>query len=143
MATRGTVIYWDASAVLSVLFRDAHSDAAMDFARRKGRHLVSSLAWAEVHAVIARMEREKILADVQASAAREALTLGPWRFLHVQPSSEFIAELAMRWPLRGADLWHLALAKTLQAELPELCLLSFDKRLNTAAEGEQLVLNPG
>lgn len=140
MTKREAVIYWDASAILSVLFQDAHSVAAMTFARRRGVHLVSSLAWAEVHAVIARMGREKVLAAARVSAAREALALGPWRFLHVQPAPEFIVELAIRWPLRGADLWHLALAKTLQAELPELGLLSFDKRLNTAAQGEQLEL---
>jgi hypothetical protein len=46
--------------------------------------------------------------------------------------------LARSWPLRGADLWHLAAAKALQTELPELRLLSFDSRLTAAAHGEGL-----
>ena len=36
-------------------------------------HFLSTLAWAEVHAVIARIERERALAKVLAAAAREAL----------------------------------------------------------------------
>jgi hypothetical protein len=42
--------------------------------------------------------------------------------------------------LRGADLWHLALAKTLQADLPELGLVTFDEALAEAAVGEGLSL---
>lgn len=142
MATQETVIYWDASAVLSALFRDAHSDTALDFSRRTGVHLLSSLAWAEVHAVIARIQRERVLSDVLITAAREALTSGPWRRVHAQPSARLTSELAVRWPLRGADLWHLALVKTLQTELPEIRLLTFDGRLAIAAQGEQLATDP-
>jgi predicted nucleic acid-binding protein len=46
--------------------------------------------------------------------------------------------LASNWSLRGADLWHLAAAKTLQCELPELLLLTFDQRLYHAAAGENI-----
>jgi hypothetical protein len=46
--------------------------------------------------------------------------------------------LATKWPLRGADLWHLAAAKSLQTELPELAFLSFDLKLAAAAKGEGL-----
>jgi hypothetical protein len=47
--------------------------------------------------------------------------------------------LSSRYPLRGADLWHLAAAKSLQEELPELRLLTFDQRLMEAAQGEGIV----
>jgi hypothetical protein len=47
------VIYWDTSAIVSALFRDRHSDTASAAARAPGTHLMSSLGWAEVHAVIA------------------------------------------------------------------------------------------
>jgi hypothetical protein len=43
--------------------------------------------------------------------------------------------------LRGADLWHLASAKTLQEELPELILLTFDDQLMNAVTGERLIHN--
>ncbi len=59
-------------------------------------HLLSTLAWAEVHAVIARIERERALAK------------------------------------------GLVVAGSLQSELPELTLLSFDARLATVAQSEGL-----
>lgn len=140
MAKQAALIYWDASAIVSALFQDSHSDTAVGYRQRMGVHMVSTLAWAEVHAVVARMEREQVITETQAAASREVLVLGPWRLVHAQPSAELISELATRRALRGADLWHLALAKTLQAELPELVLLSFDKQLNSAATDEKLAL---
>jgi len=49
-----------------------------------------------------------------------------------------VRSLSSKWPLRGADLWHLAMAKSLQAELPELTFMSYDARLVAAARGEGL-----
>jgi predicted nucleic acid-binding protein len=130
------VVYWDTSAIVSALFADRHSDTAWAAARAPGTHLVSSLAWAEVHAVIARIEREQALSPVLIAAAREAIERGRWVSVSVDPSRLLMATLARAWPLRGADLWHLAAAKVLQADLPELRLLSFDARLVEAARGE-------
>ncbi|HEX6988693.1 MAG TPA: type II toxin-antitoxin system VapC family toxin [Bacillota bacterium] len=135
---RELVVYWDASAVLSALFRDTHSADAIRWSQREAVHLLSSLAWVEVQAVIARLERERVIAEVLAAAARDALASGPWRRLHGSPDWDQAERLARRWPLRGADLWHLALCKTLQPDLPELVLLTFDGRLQAAAGGEGL-----
>ncbi|MGH7728158.1 MAG: type II toxin-antitoxin system VapC family toxin [Vulcanimicrobiaceae bacterium] len=132
------VTYWDTSAVVSALFADDHSSQAMRCARASGTHLVSSLAWAEANAVIARIERERMLADVLVAAAREALAEGPWRRLHLEPDWSELERLARAWPLRGADLWHLATAKALQIDLPELSFLCFDSRLAAAARGAGL-----
>jgi hypothetical protein len=46
------VIYWDASAVLSTLFKDRHSDDAYAKANCDGFHVLSSLGYSEVYAVI-------------------------------------------------------------------------------------------
>lgn len=127
------VVYWDSSAILSTLFRDRHSEEALARALRPGVHLLSTLAWAEVHAVIARMGRERVLADALLSAARQLLDEGSWRRVNASPDWLLVRELATRRALRGSDLWHLAAAKTLQLELPELTLLSFDARLASAA----------
>jgi predicted nucleic acid-binding protein len=99
---------------------------------------MSSLAWAETNAVIARIEREQTLPSVLADAARDVLTRGPWRRIHIEPSWERAERLARAWPLRGADLWHLTAAKELQEVLPELTFLSFDSRLSVAASSEGL-----
>lgn len=132
------VVYWDTSAIISALFKDAYSEVASAWARKEGVHLISTLAVAETYAVISRIQRERFLADVLVEAAIEALENGPWRQLYIGPKEEYIKKLASKWPLRGADLWHLATAKTLQAEIPELIMLTFDRRLNTAAHGEKL-----
>lgn len=131
-------VYWDSSAVLSVLFQDSHSGRATATARRSDVHLLSSLAWAEVHAVVARIERERALATVLVNAAREALERGPWRRVNVSPEWGFAPFLSRRWELRGADLWHLCAAKTLRVDLPRLKLLTFDARLAAAAREEGL-----
>jgi len=136
-----SVLYWDSSAVLSVLVQDRHSERAMESARKKAYHLISSLVVAEVNAVLNRMNREGYLRDVFLEAALEAFETGPWRLLRLGPHPSDMVSLARRWPLRGADLWHLALAVRLKREdLPELCMLTFDQRLLAAAEGENLLL---
>jgi predicted nucleic acid-binding protein len=133
------IIYWDTSAILSTIFEDAHSDEARRRAQAEGLHLLSTLGWAECHGVIARLRRERALADVLLDAACEALDSGPWRRTNSAPSWSTIAELALRSPLRGADLWHLGLAVRLRADRPELTLLTYDERLAAAARAEGLL----
>src|SRR2546427_12602884 len=82
---REVVVYWDSSAVLSALFEDRYSEQAARWAGRSGMHLLSTLAWAEVYAVIARGEREHVLTGVLINAAREVLEEGPWRRLNASP----------------------------------------------------------
>jgi len=137
-APEQAALYWDSSAVLSALFQDRYSGRATAAARRAGLHLLSTLAWAEVHAVIARVERERALAGILVNAAREALELGPWRRVNISPDWRLLRDLAQKWALPGADLWHLGAAKTLQPELPDLSVLSFAAALTAAARGEGL-----
>jgi hypothetical protein len=85
------------------------------------------------------IEREGALAKTLVDAARTTLEAGPWRRINAGPNWKSIESLARRWPLRGADLWHLATAKELHAGIPELAFLSFDRRLNAAAHGEGLI----
>lgn len=138
MTNSARVIYWDSSAILSALFTDAHSKTAKKWADSQGLHFISTLANAEVSAVIERMKREQILVETLANAAFEVLNRGPWRRLTTWPEWEIVRRLSAKWPLRGADLWHLATATTLRKELPELTFLTFDQRLKKAAKGEAL-----
>lgn len=139
MAEAALVLYWDASAVLSLLFDDIHSPAALSWWRQEGAvHLLSSLAYVEVAAVIARLERTGALdASLTETAYANLASLG-WRRTAALPDHDLVAPQARRWPLRGADLWHLACACTLHRHLPELRLLTFDSRLHDAAAGEGL-----
>lgn len=137
---KSLLIYWDASAILSTLFEDIHSEEAQHRSRQPGVHLLSSLAYAEVHAVIVRIKREGVLADILIDAALSSFEQGPWRRLNLQPEWSEVQSLADKWRLRGADLWHLATAHRLQAQLPELRLLTFDQRLQEAVIGENMGL---
>jgi len=132
------VIYWDSSSILSVLFKDNHSQKAVEWSRKEGIHLMSTLAYAEVCAVISRLKRERFLTDVLLNAVYEALEKGPWRRLNISPEWRKTKTLSQKWSLRGADLWHLATAKTLQIQIPELIVITFDKRLKKAAQAENL-----
>ena len=138
MVNHMNVIYWDTSAILSIIFSDSHSENAKIWVEKKGIHFISTLAFAEFCAVISRMHREKLLNDIVTQAVFEVLDGGPWRRIFSHPESKILRSLSAKWPLRGADLWHLATAKSLSQEFPELYLLSFDNRLNQAAEGESL-----
>ena len=130
------VIYWDASAILSTLFKDSHSERATAWAEIEGVHFISTLAYSEVCAVIARMKKDRILSDPLVSVSYEMLEQGPWRRLTASPEWETQKNLSEKWSLRGADLWHLVMAKSLQTEIPELTLATFDTRLEKAAQGE-------
>ncbi|MEQ8200547.1 MAG: type II toxin-antitoxin system VapC family toxin [Syntrophomonadaceae bacterium] len=130
------VIYWDTSAVISALFEDDHSQEAWGWSRREGIHLLSSLAIAETYAVINRVDRERALPEILVMAVLEAFEQGPWHFINMSPDRKQIKRLGGKWPLRGADLWHLAITCTLRDSLPEIHLLTFDQRLLTAARGE-------
>jgi predicted nucleic acid-binding protein len=138
MTNNTQVIYWDSSAILSALFTDAHSKTAKNRADTKGLHFISTLVNAEVSAVIARMQRQHVLVETLVNAAFEVLDQGPWRRIYTWPEWEIVRALSAKWPLRGADLWHLATAITLRKEFPELTFLTFDKRLKNAANGEAL-----
>ena len=131
-------VYWDSSAVLSALFEDRYSRRATAAIRRADLHLLSTLTWAEVHAVISRIERERVLAGTLVAAARETLERGPWRRPNLVPGWRLVSTLAPKRALRGADLWHLCAAKTLQSELPDVKVLTFDSQLAEAARGEGL-----
>ena len=129
-------IYWDASAVLSTLVKDSHSDGALKWIRKEGLHLLSTLTYAEVIAVHDRIERERVLTGVLVRSAFQALHEGPWRYLNLCPAREHMDFLKGKYPLRGADFWHLALARSLKKDIPELMVLTFDNRLREGAEKE-------
>jgi len=81
-------VYWDASAVLSALVRDSHSDSALKWIKKDGLHFVSTLAYAEVLSVLDRMAREKLLTKILVQSALQAFMEGPWRFLTLGPARE-------------------------------------------------------
>ena len=129
-------IYWDASAVLSVLIKDSHSETARRWIRKTGLHLLSSLAYAEVVSVLGRMRRENFLTGILLQSASQELLEGPWRFLNLCPARDQVDSLRGKYALKGADFWHLALAGTMKREISELMFITFDQKLRDGAEME-------
>lgn len=127
------VIYWDSSAVLSVLFQDDHSKKAGKWIKCQGIHLISSLVNAEVYSVVYRLKKENILEDVLSEAAIKAFETGPWRQVYIHPDRAILKLTLSKYYLRGADLWHFCSVAHLQDQLPEIKLLTFDQRLKKAA----------
>jgi predicted nucleic acid-binding protein len=140
MRNAAEVIYWDSSAVLSVLFKDNHSIEAQSLVESSALHLLTTLAYAEVTAVISRMKRERLLTESLSQSAHARLDRGPWQRISIPPGWSIIRGLASKHALRGADLWHLSAAVTLKGEFPELGLLTFDLRLMAAAKKAGFVL---
>ena len=132
------VIYWDASAILSALVEDAHTDQAQEWLKKRGAHVVSTLSYAEVLAVFERLRRSGVVSEKLVARSLEGLDRGPWQRLDLQPDWGDIRSLASQWSLRGADLWHLSTAMGLRREIGEMTLLTFDKRLRLAAQGAGL-----
>jgi len=133
------VVYWDASALLSALIQDQHTTKAQRWSKKNGLHLASTLSCAEVFAVLYRLQRKKNIAEKVILGLLDTFEFGPWQKLNLQPDWGDMKYLASQWSLRGADLWHLACAAMLRKEIPELVLLTFDKRLGAAAKGERLL----
>jgi predicted nucleic acid-binding protein len=140
MAEDLLVGYWDSSAVLSALFEDEHTPKAVSWIKTSGLHLITTLVYAEVCAVIGRMEKSKAINKSVARMAVDMVNIEPWRRTTIQPGWPTIKRLAINRGLRGADLWHLAAAMELKVDFPELVMLSFDIRLNAAARREGLAL---
>ncbi len=140
MADKMAVIYWDSSALLSYLFKDNHSEQVTAKARQKSIHLLTALAAAEAYTEISRIQREELLPEVIIDYLYEMLERGPWSRLNIVPDSGSLRELALKWPLKGSGLWHLAAAKTLHREFPELMILTIDREMAKASRGEKIRL---
>ena len=135
----GNAVYWDASAVISVLAEDTHSREAAKHLEASRAHLLSTLAYAEVLAVLGRLRRGRTVAAGPLDASLAALQNGPWHRITVVPTWDSTYRLAQKWPLRGADLWHLATADSLRRDFSRVRLITLDQNLREAAIGEGLL----
>lgn len=131
-------IYWDASALVSLFVADSNAAAARRLAAERGPHLVTTLAFAETCSVLRRIARLGALEDGAADRAAGALERA-FTPTESAPRRDRIDRLARRYPLRGADLWHLAAALDLGVVLPRLRFLAFDSALSAAAAAEGLL----
>jgi len=127
------VLYWDASAVISTLVCDVHSNDALALLEQDHTHLISNLAHAEVCAVIARLFHSGSVGRPIVQGIFHAYKNGPWQEVLAQPDRDDLERLGMMVSLRGADLWHIACISALREDLAEIALLTYDDRMRAAA----------
>ncbi|MGH7268148.1 MAG: type II toxin-antitoxin system VapC family toxin [Candidatus Rokuibacteriota bacterium] len=134
--------YLDTSALIKrfVLERGSQMVAAM--VEREGPIATATIAYAEVHAGLARKRREHDLSSVDYDTKREQFE-GDWgTYVRLDLGQEILQmtrDLVARHPLRAADAIHLASALTLRTALGQTVrFVAADDRLLRAAEAERL-----
>jgi len=133
------IYYWDSSAVLSLLINDKHSAEATKYYNKTHINIISSLVIAEVLAVLARIEREKKELKILLDACRHSFQEGRWRVITLSPTFDDLQLYSQKYPLRGADLWHLTLVLNIKQELPTITIITFDQKLENAAKDLEIL----
>jgi predicted nucleic acid-binding protein len=136
------MIYFDTSALIKRFVAERGSDAVAALFGAEPLVATSVVAYAEVHAGLARKLRERVLTAGGHRRTTRAFDADWNALLRVGVTEQLLAlvpGLVRRHPLRGFDAIHLAAAIRLQAELAEsVTFVAADDRLLAAAKGEKL-----
>jgi predicted nucleic acid-binding protein len=136
--------FWDASAVVPLLVREAATDPVSTLASADPVMLVWWGTPVECVSAIARLERDAAIDEAAASEALDRLRrlAEGW---HEVEAGEGVREAAIRFlrvhALRGADALQLAAAfVAAERRPPQLELVTLDDRLAAAARKEGFVV---
>lgn len=134
--------YFDTSALIKRFVAEPGSKRVDTVLAKEPILATSKVAYAEVHAGLARKLRERALTTAAYRRTSHAFD-DDWRaYLRVDladPLLLIVRDLVRRHPLRGFDAIHLASAMRLQEQLgEEIRLVASDDRLLTAAGKEGL-----
>ncbi len=134
--------YFDTSALIKRFVDESGSKRVAAVLAREPVVATSKVAYAEVHAGLARKLREKALATAAYRTISRTFDTD-WRaYVRVDladPLLLIVRDLVRRHPLRGFDAIHLASAMRLQQQLgEEMRMVASDDRLLAAAEEEGL-----
>jgi predicted nucleic acid-binding protein len=139
------ILYLDTSAYVRLYIREEGHERIRTAARAATRLVTHLIAYAEMRATIAKMQRMQRLDAPAAISVRKAFELD-WRStLQIVPTEGLVrraGELAERFALRGYDSVHLAAAEslTLAPGSNFLRFAAFDRVLNDSAEELGLTL---
>ncbi len=133
--------YFDSSALVKRFLLERGSPAVQRLCR-EGRVATATVAYAEIHAVLARKRREGHLAqrDYRRASLQFDKDWTGYVLVHLVPDVlSLTRDLLLRQPLRGFDAIHLASALTLKASIGEdLAFVAADQALLKAARAEGL-----
>jgi hypothetical protein len=139
------VKFWDASAIVPLLVKEARTSFLQALARRDAEMLAWWGSQVECASAVARLEREALLDRTGAALAFDRLRQLADGWHEIEPS-EIVRENAVRFlrvhPLRAADALQLAAAFIAAERRPSsLEVVTLDDRLADAArrEGFELI----
>ena len=132
--------FWDSSAIVPLVCREAQSARCRSWLRADPVIVVWSLAATEVVSALARKRREgKLVAGAHVHAKRRLAKLeeGWSEVTHHESVRSRARRLLETHPVSAADALHLAAALLLTEEQPaRAAFVTFDDRLADAAERE-------
>jgi predicted nucleic acid-binding protein len=141
------VTYVDSSVIVKRYYEEPGTERVLERLTAAERVFTSRLAYAEVHAALARKRRERAVSEAVYGRAASAFE-SDWR-AYDQIALDAItlgavARLVRQHPVRGADAVHLAAAVWLREHVGDpLELWASDDRLLDAARRERLIaVNP-
>lgn len=135
------IFFLDTSALIKLYIAEPGSERLREALVRAETLAVSVLAFAEIHAALARRKREGLLlaTELEELALRVA---ADWETLLQVPLEAsilaLVPSLCGAYPLRGADAVHLASGLFLDREGVEVNFACSDRRLLDAAAAEGL-----
>lgn len=136
--------YFDTSAIIKIFVEEPGSKRVEDLVAGEPRLATSRVAYAEVHAALARRHREGTLAPRLHRMISRAFDFDWLAYVQVDLVDPLLAltrDLVRRYPLPGFDAIHLASAMHLQQELSEaMQIVASDQRLLAAARSEGLLI---
>jgi len=138
-------VYAESSAVLAWLLSEERGE---EIARRLAaaeRVVASDLTLVECDRALVRGVADERFTEVAAADRRLLLesAAASWVVLHLEPDVFDRAKRPFpREPVRTLDALHLALALTARAALPDLEVLSLDRRVRENATALGLVVTP-
>lgn len=133
------ILYLDTSALVKLFLDEQHSDLVRHWAEESARVMVSDVTWTEMCAALALMRRTGQISVAQVGATQAELTKSWPRYQRLGTDAALFTEagkLALRLDLRAYDSVQLASAwRAFGVIGSALKFCSFDRKLNTAAQG--------
>ncbi len=131
--------FWDSSALVTLVLDQPQTARARELLGEDQEMIVWWTSAIECASAIARLHRDDLLNAAEEARARAVLATLRASWFEVQPG-DAVREQALRLlrlhPLRAADALQLAAALEWAGTPPDGGFISFDDRLNAAAQRE-------
>ena len=132
-----TVLYLETSALLHWLLGQSRAAEVRRAVDRAEVVLTSMLTIAEVERVLIRAETQKAIRGGDGRRLRGLLNRAQASWMRMAVSAEVLVRASRPFPVEPVctlDAIHLATALEFASSYPDLCVLSFDRRVEENAE---------